>query len=81
MHSFIQKMEKFAKNPHFDAVIGIVLLTTGIIEAGDTIFEDIVSGNVGAHHGIILLGFVHAFKAVPSILGGLALFAHAEERE
>ena len=81
MHNFIQKMEKFAKNPHFEAVVGIVLLATGIIEAGDTIFEDITSGNVGAHHGIILLGFAHAFKAIPAILGGMAIFAHAEERE
>ena len=80
MHSFIQKMEKFARNPHFEAVVGIVLLATGIIEAGDTIFEDITSGNVGAHHGIIVLGFAHAFKAIPAILAGMAIFAHAEER-
>ncbi len=81
MHSFIQKMEKVAKNPHFEAIVGIVLLTTGIIEAGDTIFEDIASGDIGAHHGIILLGFAHAFKAIPAILGGMSLFAHAKERE
>ena len=37
--------------------------------------------NVGAHHGMIVLGFAHAVKAVPAILGGLAMFAHAEERE
>ena len=81
MHSFIRKMEKIAKNPHLEAIIGIILLATGIIEAGDTIFEDITSGNVGAHHGLIVLGFAHAFKAIPAILGGMAIFAHAEERE
>ncbi len=80
MHSFIRKIEKIAKNPHLEAIIGIILLATGIIEAGDTIFEDITSGNVGAHHGIIVLGFAHAFKAIPAILAGMAIFAHAEER-
>ena len=80
MHSFIRKMEKIAKNPHLEAIIGIILLATGIIEAGDMIFEDITSGNVGAHHGIIVLGFAHAFKAIPAILAGMAIFAHAEER-
>ncbi len=81
MHSFIRKMEKIAKNPHLEAIIGIILLATGIVEAGDTIFEDLTSGNVGAHHGLIVLGFAHAFKAIPAILGGMAIFAHAEERE
>lgn len=35
-------------------------MASGIIEAGDTIFEDITSGAIGAHHGKILLGFAHA---------------------
>ena len=81
MHKFIQKVEKLVKNPHLEAILGIVILATGLVEAGDTLFEDITSGNVGAHHGMILLGFAHAVKALPAILGGLAIFAHAEERE
>ena len=81
MHSFIRKLEKFVKNPHLEAIIGLVIMATGIIEAGDTIFEDIASGDVGAHHGMILLGFAHAFKALPAVLGGMAIFAHAEKRE
>jgi hypothetical protein len=81
MHKLIQKMESVVKNPHLEAIIGIVILATGLVEAGDTLFEDVTSGNVGAHHGMIVLGFAHAVKAVPTILGGLAMFAHAEERE
>ena len=81
MHSFIRKLEKFVNNPHLEAIIGLFIMATGIIEAGDRIFEDITSGDVGAHHGMILLGFAHAFKALPAVLGGMAIFAHAEERE
>ena len=81
MHAFIKKMETFVKNPHLEAIIGIIIMATGLVEAGDTLFEDLTSGNVGAHHGLILLGFAHAFKAIPAVLGGMAIFAHAEERE
>ena len=81
MHKFIQKMERFVKHPHLEAIVGIVILATGLAEAGDTLFEDIISGNVCAHHGMILLGFAHAIKAVPAILGDMAIFAHAEKRE
>ena len=81
MHSIIQKIERFARNPYFGAVVGIVLLLTGLAEAGESIFEDIFSGEVGAHHGIILLGFAHAFKAIPSILSSMMLFADAERKE
>ena len=81
MHNFIKNMEKFAKNPYFEASLGIVILATGLVEAGNTIFADIMSGKIGAHHGMILLGFVHAFKAIPAILAGMAIFAHAEGRK
>ena len=38
-------------------------------------------GIAQAEDGMILLGFAHAFKAIPAVLGGMAIFAHAEERE
>jgi len=81
MHRFLKKIEKFTRNPWTEACIGIILLTIGLVEAGDSIFEDIASGNVGARHGLILLGLTHALKEVPSILGSLMLFADAEREE
>jgi len=81
MHSFIVKIENFFRNPYFEAVIGIILLTTGLAEAGDSIYEDVTSGNVGAHHGVIVLGFVHVLKAIPAILSSLLLFADADRKE
>ena len=81
MHELIQKVERFAKNPHLEAIVGLLIMATGYIEAGDTIFEDIGSGEVGAHHGMILLGIAHAFKAITAVHCGMAIFAHAEERE
>lgn len=81
MHGFLKQMEGVAKSPHLELIVGLVLMATGLIEAGETIFEDVTSGDVGVHHGMIVLGFAHAFKAIPSILTGLMLFVDAEKRE
>lgn len=80
MHKFLKKIETAARNPWTEAFIGIVLLITGLADAGESIFEDVTSGNVGAHHGVIMLGMVHVLKAVPSILSSLILFADAERK-
>jgi hypothetical protein len=81
MHKFLKKIESIARNPWVEAFIGVILLVTGFAEAGENIIEDIKSGNVGAHHGIIMMGLAHAFKSVPSILASMMLFADAEKHE
>ena len=81
MYEFILKVEKFAKNPHLEAIVGIIIMATGFNEAGEVIFEDITSGDIGAHHGMILLGFAQVMKSIPAVLGGLAIFTHAKGRE
>jgi len=81
MHAFLKRVEGVAKSPHLELIVGLILMATGLIEAGEGLFGDLASGNVGVHHGIIVLGFAHAFKAIPSILAGLTLFVDAEERE
>ncbi len=81
MHSIIVKIENAFKNPWLEAALGIVIMATGLAEAGESLFEDVASGEVGAHHGVIILGLVHTIKAVPSILGGLIIMAHSSDRE
>ncbi len=78
MHKLAKRMEAFARNPYLELVVGLILMMTGLVEAGESIFEDVSGGDIGAHHGIILLGLAHAFKAVPGILVGITLFAQAE---
>lgn len=81
MRAFLKKMERVAKSPHLELVVGLILMATGLIEAGESLFEDVASGDIGVHHGMIVLGFAHAFKAIPSVIGGLMMFVDAEERE
>jgi|SaaInl4_135m_RNA_FD_contig_31_1738808_length_606_multi_2_in_0_out_0_2 hypothetical protein len=80
MHIILRNIEAFSRNPWLDVSVGIILMGTGLIEAGESIFEDISSGDIGAHHGVILLGLAHAFKSLPPILAGMMLFADAEQK-
>ena len=79
MHAFLLKTEDFFRNPFLQLVVGLVLMTTALAEAGDSIYDDLTTGDIGAHHGISLLGLVHALRSVPAIIGSLILFAEADK--
>jgi hypothetical protein len=62
----------------------VVLLTSGLDEAIDTLFADLTSLELGAHHGVMLLGFVNVLSALPDMLEGLVgtfLVEEGEEEE
>ena len=50
---------------------GIVLLTSGLDEAVETLFADISALELGAHHGVMVLGFVNILSSLPDMLDGL----------
>lgn len=81
MHALMTKIEGALKNPWFEAILGLIIMAAGLTEAWDTLFEDVSTGNVGGHHGVILLGLVHTVKAVPAIIGGIILFVHSTDHE
>lgn len=78
MHRFLQKAERALRNPYFELALAIILMVCGFAEAGQEIWGDIRSGQLGAHHGVIAFGLAHGLKALSSILAGIVLFAEAE---
>jgi hypothetical protein len=50
---------------------GVVLLTSGLDEAAETLFADVTALEFGAHHGVMLLGFVNVLSSLPDMLDGL----------
>ena len=50
---------------------GVVLLTSGLDEAVETLFADISALELGAHHGVMVLGFVNVLSSLPDMLDGL----------
>lgn len=81
MHAALKKMESAVRNPYIELLIGVILIYTGFLEAGGTIVEDVSNGNLGAHHGVIALGFAHAIQAVPAILTAILLFVDADRKQ
>lgn len=73
-------MEATAKSPYVELIVGVVLVGTGLFEAGESLFSDIAEGDVGLHHGIIVLGVAHAIKALPGAIMGIVLLLDLESR-
>jgi len=57
MHAFLKRVEGFAKSPHLELMVVLILMATGLIEAGENLFGDLANGDIGVHHGIIVLGW------------------------
>lgn len=66
-----RSVRALAESPWMKFTTGAVLLTSGLDEAIDTLFSDLSALNLGAHHGVMMLGFVNVLSALPDMLDGL----------
>jgi hypothetical protein len=41
MHKFLKRMEEIAKSPYVELILGVILVGTGLFEAGESLFSDI----------------------------------------
>ncbi len=76
-----QGVRAVAESPWMKFTTGVVLLTSGLDEAIDTLFADLTSLELGAHHGVMLLGFVNVLSALPDMLEGLVGTCLVDESE
>ena len=57
-------------------------LRDGLDEAVETLFADISALELGAHHGVMVLGFVNILSSLPDMLDGLTgTFLSDDEEE
>lgn len=52
---------------HVHLFLGLMVMATGLSEAWQTLYDDILSGNFGGHHGVIVLGLWHLLGSVAEI--------------
>ena len=74
-------IKSLAESTWLKFTTGIVLLTSGLDEAAETLFEDISALELGAHHGVMVLGFVNVLSSLPDMLDGLTGTFLADEEE
>lgn len=61
--------------------VGAVLLISGLDEAYDSLSTDLSEARLGAHHGVLILGFVNVLAALPDVLDGLVGTLATEDAE
>ena len=81
MKRVAEKIETVAHNPYLNVVVGILLLVTGLAEAGETIADDLNNLDFGAHHGVMIFGLIHAFKSLPAIVLGIEMAHEHKEKD
>ncbi len=79
MKGIAGKIHKIAENPYLNLFAGILFIWTGFLEAGETIFDDIINLNLGVHHGAIVFGTLHALRSIPEVMIGLKLIDEGNE--
>jgi len=64
--SLIKPLRFIADNPWVNLLAGGILIYTAVHE----IVESTEDAGIGAHHGVLAFGIVHALSALPEILHG-----------
>ena len=79
--SFRTGIKSLAESSWLKFTTGVVLLTSGLDEAAETLFEDLSALELGAHHGVMVLGFVNVLSSLPDMLDGLTGTFLADDKE
>jgi hypothetical protein len=61
----------FVDHPITKLVVGLILIASGLIEAYDTVLDDLHRLRVRVGHGVIILGIVNILATLPEVIDGL----------
>ena len=65
-------LDRAVKNPYITFVVGLIMLASGLAEAGATLTEDLfVTQNIKLVHGLLLFGTYGVINALPEVFLGL----------
>lgn len=68
---FVKKLDSFVKHPRTKLFVGLILVATSAYEIGSDLLDDIPGVNIGAHHGLLILGIINALSSIPDMVEGL----------
>jgi hypothetical protein len=66
-----QALRRFVNHPVTQFVVGLILVASGLIEAYDTILDDLHHLRVRVGHGIVILGLVNVLASLPGVIEGI----------
>jgi hypothetical protein len=64
-------LKRFVDHPITRLGVGLILIASGLIEAYDTVLDDLHRLRVRVGHGVVILGVVHVFASLPEVIAGI----------
>ena len=64
-------LKRFVDHPVTKLGVGLILIASGLIEAYDTVLDDLHRLRVRVGHWVIILGVVHVFASLPEVIKGI----------
>ncbi len=63
-------IKRWVESAILNLIVGLVMFGTSLAEAWATLGADIMSLNLGGHHGIAVFGLFSVVKALPDLFSG-----------
>ena len=64
-------LRRFVNHPVTQFVVGLILIASGLIEAYDTVLDDLHHLRVRVGHGVVILGLVNVLASLPGVIQGI----------
>jgi hypothetical protein len=64
-------LKLFVDHPVSKLGVGLILIASGLIEAYDTVLDDLHRLRVRVGHGVIILGVVNVLASLPEVIDGI----------
>ena len=67
----MRAMFRLLEHPATQLTVAAILIVTSCVEGFDTLWNDLVGRNIGAHHGVFVFGAMSFLKTIPELLEGV----------
>jgi hypothetical protein len=64
-------LKHFVDHPVTKLAVGLILIVSGLIEAYDTVLDDLHRLRVRVGHGVVILGIVNVLASLPEVIEGI----------
>ncbi|MBI3091762.1 MAG: hypothetical protein HYY96_13965 [Candidatus Tectomicrobia bacterium] len=81
MTAFMRTLKAVSSNCYLLLLLSLILFITSMFEAWETLAEDLSNLNLGAHHGLAILGLFNLAKVLPDVFESLEWVTETEEKE
>ena len=80
MNIWKKGIKRFTESPYVLLVISLILLVTSLMEAWETLAEDISELDFKGHHGLAIFAFFNVLRVLPELFKGIVYLEEAKEQ-